>query len=50
MDAVNLFNTHQISCIPIVKNDRDPVGILSWRDILKTLGQTLEVKPTAVRA
>ena len=33
-DAVNLFNTHRISCIPIVDKDFRPVGIVSWRDIM----------------
>lgn len=41
-DAVNLFNTHRVSCIPIIDDDRTPVGILSWRDILRTLGEKLE--------
>lgn len=36
-DAVNLFNTHRISCIPIVDKDFRPIGIVSWRDILKSM-------------
>jgi len=36
-DAVNLFNSHRISCIPIVDKDFRPVGIVSWRDILKAV-------------
>lgn len=36
-DAIVLFKTHSISCIPIVNNDNRPVGIVSWRDIIKTL-------------
>ncbi|RJX33014.1 MAG: CBS domain-containing protein [Oxalobacter sp.] len=36
-DAVNLFNTHRISCIPIVDKDFKPVGILSWRDIMRNI-------------
>jgi acetoin utilization protein AcuB len=36
-DAVQVFLTHQISCIPIVNENFQPVGIVSWRDILKTL-------------
>jgi len=35
--AVEMFNTYQISCIPIVDWKKKPVGIVSWRDILKTL-------------
>lgn len=34
-DAVAIFNTHRISCIPIVDNNNAPVGIISWRDIMK---------------
>jgi acetoin utilization protein AcuB len=41
-DAVYTFNTHRISCIPIVNIDRQPVGILSWRDILKALAKELQ--------
>jgi acetoin utilization protein AcuB len=37
-DAVNLFLTHQVSCIPIVDKRFKPVGIVSWRDVLKTYG------------
>jgi acetoin utilization protein AcuB len=36
-DAVNLFNTHKVSCIPVVDNDFMPLGIVSWRDILKAV-------------
>lgn len=36
-EAVNLFNAHRISCIPIVDQDFRPVGIVSWRDILRHL-------------
>ncbi len=36
-DAINIFNNKDISCIPIVDNERKPIGILSWRDILKAL-------------
>ena len=34
-DAVKIFNTHRISCIPIIDDDEKPVGIVSWRDILR---------------
>ena len=35
-DAVQIFLTHPISCIPVVDGAFSPVGIVSWRDILKT--------------
>lgn len=34
-DAIALFNTHAISCIPIVDADDHILGIMTWRDILK---------------
>jgi acetoin utilization protein AcuB len=36
-EAVTLFLEQRISCIPIVDESFRPVGILSWRDVLKTL-------------
>jgi len=36
-EAMDVFNTHRISCIPIIDKENRPVGILSWRDILKAL-------------
>ncbi|SDE01794.1 acetoin utilization protein AcuB [Cupriavidus sp. YR651] len=36
-DAVELFLTHQISCIPVVDEQFQPIGILSWRDVLRAL-------------
>lgn len=36
-DAIEIFNKQNISCIPIVDEANRPVGILSWRDILKSL-------------
>jgi acetoin utilization protein AcuB len=34
-DAIAIFNSHKISCIPIADADGVAVGILSWRDIIK---------------
>jgi acetoin utilization protein AcuB len=36
-DAIDLFNQHAVSCIPILSHDDRLVGILSWRDILRNL-------------
>jgi len=41
IDAVSLFNSHNISCIPVVDNDFIPLGIISWRDLLKALAPRL---------
>ena len=35
--AIQIFNQHSISCIPIVDNTGRPVGIISWRDILRAI-------------
>lgn len=36
-DAIATFNEHRISCIPIVDGENHPVGIVSWRDILRAI-------------
>jgi acetoin utilization protein AcuB len=36
-DAIALFLDNNISCIPVVDSNNSPVGIISWRDILKTI-------------
>ena len=37
-EAVSVFLAHRISCIPIVDDEFKPVGIISWRDLLKCIG------------
>jgi acetoin utilization protein AcuB len=37
-DAIEMFDKHKISCIPVVDDEHKPVGIISWRDILKAVG------------
>lgn len=34
-EAIQVFLTHPVSCIPIVDTKSKPVGIVSWRDVLK---------------
>ena len=36
-DAIEIFNNLNISCIPIVDHEKKPIGIITWRDILKAL-------------
>jgi acetoin utilization protein AcuB len=36
-DAIRVFLAHPVSCIPIVDAQFRPVGIVSWRDLLKDL-------------
>lgn len=37
--AVQVFNQYKISCIPVVNESFKPLGILTWRDILKAIEQ-----------
>lgn len=39
--AIHIFNQHKISCIPIVSGQQ-PVGIVSWRDILRSIEDNWE--------
>ena len=36
-DAIEIFNNHNVSCIPVVDDENKPVGIISWRDVLKAI-------------
>ncbi len=38
-DAINIFNTHAISCIPITDHEMKPLGIITIRIILKAIGE-----------
>ena len=42
--AIELFNTHKISCIPIIDTNRHPVGMVSWRDVMKFMQSRVEAK------
>ena len=44
-DAIEIFNDHNISCIPIVDEGLKPVGLISWRDILKAIEARLDKDP-----
>ena len=39
-DAVALLLGHRISCVPIVDQQFRPIGIVSWRDILRASAAT----------
>jgi len=36
-EAIRIFLEHPVSCIPIVDAQFKPIGIVSWRDVLKSL-------------
>ena len=37
MEAIEVFNTHRFSCIPITDENNSVEGIITWRDIMKRL-------------
>ncbi len=41
-DAIHIFNNNGLSCIPIIDDMKKPIGIVSWRDILKVIKGPLE--------
>jgi acetoin utilization protein AcuB len=41
-DAIEIFNKYNISCIPVVDEEHKPVGIISWRDILRAISRETE--------
>lgn len=40
-EVVELFNNNTISCVPVVNSNNEPIGIISWRDIMKEIGQRM---------
>jgi acetoin utilization protein AcuB len=36
-DAIQLFLGHRVSCIPVVDGGSTALGIVSWRDVLRSL-------------
>ena len=43
-DAVSLFNRNKISCLPVVSQGNQPLGMVSWRDILRTMERVSQHK------
>ena len=35
LNAISTFNRHRLSCLPVINAKDEPVGVLSWRDILR---------------
>ena len=34
-DALDIFINYNMSCIPIINEANQPIGIISWRDIMR---------------
>jgi acetoin utilization protein AcuB len=39
---IHIFNNNQFSCIPVVDDSHRPVGVISWRDILRVIEPLLK--------
>jgi len=46
-EAVVLFYDNHISCLPVVDKENKPIGIITWRDILKVLALQYKKKLAA---
>ncbi|WAJ69222.1 CBS domain-containing protein [Catenovulum adriaticum] len=44
VDIIKCFDEHIISCIPIVDETNKPIGIVSWRDLIKLMRQRVKQK------
>lgn len=36
-DAIRVFNREHVSCIPVVDAQHRPLGVLTWRDVMRAL-------------
>ena len=46
-EAVVLFHDDHISCLPVIDNQNKPIGIITWRDIIKVLALQYKKKLAA---
>ena len=42
--AIALFNDNKISCIPVINEEAHPIGIVSWRDVMRFMQSRVEAK------
>ncbi len=48
-EAVLLFYDNHISCLPIVNDNFQPIGIITWRDVIKIIAVQYRHKQTQQR-
>lgn len=46
-EAVLLFYDNHISCLPVIDKESKPIGVITWRDILKVLALQYRKKLSA---
>ncbi|WP_448546745.1 CBS domain-containing protein [Thalassotalea fusca] len=46
-EAVLLFHDNHVSCLPIINQEGEPIGIITWRDILRLIAIQYRQKSTA---
>lgn len=34
-EIATIFTEHQVECVPIINADREPIGLITWRDLLQ---------------
>lgn len=44
VDLINTFHKNKLSCIPIVTNQNAPIGIITWKDIIRYLAVKMAAK------
>jgi len=47
-EAILLFHDHKISCLPVVDESQQAIGMITWRDIIKVIAvqSRQKLKPT----
>lgn len=44
LEVVECFERHAVSCVPVINLDNEPIGIISWRDVMSALADNLNKK------
>lgn len=50
LDVVTCFHRNKISCLPVIGHNGEPIGIISWRDVMKALSVSMLKKEVAANS